>query len=363
MRIIFLLVSVIFLFSKLFGQSLENKKQQLQTLESEISEKDKQLKKTAETIKKEKDKFSKTDQELKKSAKKIDKLSKTEKEKKSEIEKALMEISDRQGKIYSIRKECNILFKNLFYEEFSSLDQPDNQHYLAKIINLGADKLNSLYSEKEKYELKKGKEELDYQAIQRDKKLEVSRKEKYSNEITSLKKNISQLEKDKNEIKVAYEKLKQEAEALQSLINKLQVNPIASEYSYKFSAEKLRWPAFGEIFKPFGELKDKTTNLTLINNGIDISVKEGTEISCVDAGIVSFSEWYEGAGKLIIIDHQNGFHTLYSHNSSLLVSKGDEVKKNQVIALSGKTGSAERPSLHFEVRKDGRPVNPLNYLE
>jgi len=154
-----------------------------------------------------------------------------------------------------------------------------------------------------------------------------------------------------------------EAEALDELITKLQTEVITEEFSYKFSTDKLIWPVKGKILRPFGEQKSTEYKVSTINNGIDIKAVEGTSVKAVDDGVVAFAEWYNGAGKLVIVDHQNGYFTLYSHNSSLLVSRGEDVVKGQPIAFTGKTGSVQEPSLHFEIRRRGVPVNPMDFLE
>ena len=82
-----------------------------------------------------------------------------------------------------------------------------------------------------------------------------------------------------------------------------------------------------------------------------------------DDGEVVFADRFGGQGNLVIIDHKNGFFTVYAYNSSILVSVGAKVKRGQTIARRGSTGSATEPSLHFELRKDGKSINPVPYLE
>jgi septal ring factor EnvC (AmiA/AmiB activator) len=86
-------------------------------------------------------------------------------------------------------------------------------------------------------------------------------------------------------------------------------------------------------------------------------------VLAVDDGEIIFADRYGGQGKMLIIDHKNGFFSLYGYNSDLLVARGDSVTRGQVIARSGMTGSASAPSLHFELRKDGKAVNPVPYFE
>lgn len=99
------------------------------------------------------------------------------------------------------------------------------------------------------------------------------------------------------------------------------------------------------------------------HEGIDIAAKIGTPIYAADGGKVSFSGTQSGYGKVVIIDHGNGLQTVYGHNSKNLVSKGDKVYKGQKIAEVGNTGRSTGPHVHFEVRKNGKPVNPLSYVK
>ena len=101
------------------------------------------------------------------------------------------------------------------------------------------------------------------------------------------------------------------------------------------------------------------------HTGIDLAVVQGTPVYATEAGEVIMSSWNGGYGNCIMIDHGNGVVTLYGHNSKLLVKQGDKVKKGALIAEVGATGNVTGPHLHYEVRYNGDPVNPLNnkYLQ
>lgn len=99
------------------------------------------------------------------------------------------------------------------------------------------------------------------------------------------------------------------------------------------------------------------------HTGIDIGMPTGTTVKAADGGKVIFSGTKGGYGKCIIIDHGANVKTLYAHNSKLLVKKGTKVFKGQTIAKSGNTGRSTGPHLHFEVRKNGTPVNPAKYVK
>ncbi|MCP2240111.1 murein DD-endopeptidase MepM/ murein hydrolase activator NlpD [Thermoanaerobacterium thermosaccharolyticum] len=100
-----------------------------------------------------------------------------------------------------------------------------------------------------------------------------------------------------------------------------------------------------------------------LHAGIDIAASIGDPIYAADGGTVIFSGWESGYGYLVKIDHGNGYVTYYGHASKLIVKKGDKVYKGQEIALVGMTGNTTGPHVHFEVRKNGVPVNPQIYLK
>jgi murein DD-endopeptidase MepM/ murein hydrolase activator NlpD len=97
--------------------------------------------------------------------------------------------------------------------------------------------------------------------------------------------------------------------------------------------------------------------------GIDIILTEGTQIRAAAAGTIEFSGWNnQGFGNLVVIDHGNGYRTLYAHQSERLVVEGQTVAQGDVVGLVGMTGNATDPHLHFEIRVGYDPVNPCDYL-
>jgi murein DD-endopeptidase MepM/ murein hydrolase activator NlpD len=112
----------------------------------------------------------------------------------------------------------------------------------------------------------------------------------------------------------------------------------------------------------FGHRTDPFTGKPATHKGVDFAGKAGAEVLAVADGIVTWSSKRYGYGKLVEINHGNGYSTRYAHNSENLVSVGDEVRKGQTVALMGETGRATGPNLHFEVLKSGRQVNPVDFI-
>lgn len=112
----------------------------------------------------------------------------------------------------------------------------------------------------------------------------------------------------------------------------------------------------------FGRRTDPFTGKPATHQGVDFAGKSGAEIVAVADGVVTWSSNRYGFGKLVEINHGNGYSTRYAHNSENLVAVGDEVRKGQTVALMGKTGRATGPNLHFEVLQNGRRVNPVTFI-
>jgi murein DD-endopeptidase MepM/ murein hydrolase activator NlpD len=116
------------------------------------------------------------------------------------------------------------------------------------------------------------------------------------------------------------------------------------------------------ISSEYGQRKDPFTGRPDFHHGVDLAAKFGSRVRAFDAGTVTFSGWQPGYGKVVIIEHPSGRESVYGHNASNMVKRGDRVDEDTVIALVGTTGRSTGPHLHFEIREDGKPVDPMPFL-
>jgi murein DD-endopeptidase MepM/ murein hydrolase activator NlpD len=133
-------------------------------------------------------------------------------------------------------------------------------------------------------------------------------------------------------------------------------------YETKLDHTPNRWPTRGRLTSRFGYRSDPVKGYSAMHEGIDIGVRVGTTVYAAADGVVATAGWDGGYGRAIIITHGYGYTTLYGHNSMLLVKPGQHVKKGQPIARSGSSGKSTGPHVHFEIRINGRQVNPLSFL-
>src|SRR5277367_3619958 len=118
----------------------------------------------------------------------------------------------------------------------------------------------------------------------------------------------------------------------------------------------------GWISSYFGRRADPFTGYTAVHKGLDFAGPEGTKVTSVAAGLVTYAGERSGYGQMVEINHGNGLATRYCHNEKLLVKQGDMVRKGQELALMGSTGRSTGPHLHFEVLKNGAQVDPLRFI-
>jgi septal ring factor EnvC (AmiA/AmiB activator) len=125
---------------------------------------------------------------------------------------------------------------------------------------------------------------------------------------------------------------------------------------------QLPWPTEGRVVAGFGRETHPRFGTETLRTGIDIEAPEGTPIRAVAGGTVAYRGWMKGYGNLLVLDHGDGYYTLYAHASQILVDEGDQVKGGELIGRVGETGSVEGSRLHFEVRYQSRAEDPQLWL-
>lgn len=164
----------------------------------------------------------------------------------------------------------------------------------------------------------------------------------------------------------ALETLQEDEASLQSLISS--INEALSDIPSELDSGKpfaqlkgnLRWPVRGTLESKFGQIREGTQG-KLRWNGVQINTRPGNPVYAVARGRVAFADWMRGFGLLLIIDHGDGYMTLYGHNESLYVAAGDWVGRGDIISTVGDSGGSRHSGLYFEIRHNSKPVNPSRW--
>ena len=172
---------------------------------------------------------------------------------------------------------------------------------------------------------------------------------------------ISRLQNERAAHAAAQRRLEADSQQLSTLIQRLAVQQAAGG-NFQQGTGRLIPPVSGPVSSAFGWRTHPVYRTRRLHTGIDYAVASGTPVHAADSGTVLYSGWYGGYGYTVIINHGSGLTTLYAHNSGLIVGKNQRVAKGQQVAKSGSTGLSTGPHVHFEVRKNGQPVNPGSYF-
>lgn len=220
--------------------------------------------------------------------------------------------------------------------------------------------LTELQNSKESLETKKNE---ITELIQKAKE----KRQDYSEQEKKYQSLVQEIDRNKETHVKMLDELKERAVQLQNLVKRLQREEIDLPYTLIPLYEKkggLPWPLTGRIVTRFGDSRHRRFNTVTHNNGIEISPQKDTVVKAVHAGRVAYTDYFEGYGYLVIIDHGLKYFSLYGHLSSeFLVNKGDYVKEGQPIATVGEFGSLKEETLYFEIREKTEPVNPLQWLK
>lgn len=181
---------------------------------------------------------------------------------------------------------------------------------------------------------------------------------RYLSKVEVQREELQSIQSDRKKLEAALDELERLSKEMES-----QIRDSQNKNRGVLGSGSMIWPVSSRrITSPFGYRVHPILKKKKNHTGIDIAASRGTPIYAADSGVVMMSRYNGGYGKMISIDHGNGISTLYGHCDALLVAEEQRVEKGQQIGLVGSTGLSTGPHLHFEVRKSGVPVNPMNFL-
>lgn len=318
-------------------KQLENLELQLEKTEKEIVSLDEQIKNTESQIKVKEQELDLLEEQL------------------------AMRLDILNTRVENIYKRGKVSYLEVLFDAVSFSDFLRRFDMLNRVAKQDSDIFLQVKSEKEA--VQKKREEL--LAKQRNllaiKDSREERKAQMEKDTAQRERMLATISRQKNEYEKALDELEEISKQLEKTIQDL-IRKGGSQPDQHLGKGSMMWPVQGRISSPFGWRVHPIFKTKKFHSGIDIAAPQGRTVVAPASGKVILSGWVRGYGKTLIIDHGGGLTTLYGHNSSLLVGVGAIVKKGQAITKVGSTGYSTGPHLHFEVRKNGSPVNPMNYL-
>lgn len=269
---------------------------------------------------------------------------------KKQIRAAWMEGDAPAVKVLLNEIDPDRIARTMTYYEYLSRDTVQR----LEVFNENLRQLRETRQDVQVTRVRLGKLEKDVEQRQQELTANKSKRQKtlasLNSEISDRKGEREELEADRERLELL---LREVEEAIASIPSPNESKP------FKSLRNKLPWPAKGKVFSNFGE---RYADGKLRRNGLMMNTTEGADIRAIHYGRVVFANWLRGFGLMTIVDHGDGYMTLYGHSSSLFTSPGDWVDAGQTIAAAGRTGGTEDPALYFEIRHNGKPVNPRGWL-
>ncbi|HET8696790.1 MAG TPA: peptidoglycan DD-metalloendopeptidase family protein [Gammaproteobacteria bacterium] len=174
---------------------------------------------------------------------------------------------------------------------------------------------------------------------------------------------VAKLDAEIGDSTAAIAKLKTEERRVSDLVKQLREAtagfPVDTDQPFARSKGKLVWPVPGRLAGDYGQPR---VGGQLKWNGVLLEAERGTPVRAIYPGRVAFADWLPGLGLLLIVDHGGGYMSLYGHNEALLKEPGDRVEAGEAVARVGDSGGQGRPGLYFEIRQNGEPVNPHQWI-
>lgn len=347
---------------------LKKYQEQLQKLQSEIKKLDQQQRKLSSDQKTIVARIGNIEYNIRTVESEIESLSDQIVTTEGTLNMTMLELANAEAKIGEKKETLNqrirVMYKTghvgyleVLLGSFNFEDMLSRMDMLQKIYEHDTDLLAYMQSQRDLVaEKKKSLEEQKASLVSLRSSLS-SKQTKLSGELVSLDREQQNLKKDLKALEAEEDRLNQDAKKITSIIANLKTNE-------KFVGGKMMFPTPGytRITSPFGNRLHPVYKTYKMHTGIDIAAPSGANIVAALDGTVIYADWFGGYGKVIMVDHGGGIVTLYAHCSTLVAKSGQKVTKGQTVAKVGSTGVSTGAHLHFEVRQNGKYVDPVPWV-
>jgi murein DD-endopeptidase MepM/ murein hydrolase activator NlpD len=341
-------------------RQMELQKKELKEKEAERKTYISQLNKLENDMAEVQDDLDSLVQQLKNAENQVAITSQELREREEELQQRMDVFSQRVKEVYI---NGQVSYLEVAFQATSVSDFLGQFDLLEELVEQDVELMDEIETQINEIEAKKAALEKQRNKIQSIKKSTEKQEKLLALKQEEKKQWIEQVEQDKKEVEKALDELEKLSAQVAAQIKKIQAER-AKNSKNQFSGE-FSWPTPGytRITSEYGYRIHPILKTKRMHTGIDIGAPAGTSIKAVDDGTVIFAGWLGAYGNATIIDHGGGISSMYAHQSSISVKENQDVKRGQVIGKVGSTGWSTGAHLHFEVRKNGDPINPWNYLK
>ena len=364
MRLKYFFTITLFLTVTLFADDISDKERELSEVKNKIDQNRKLVNEAEERKRKVEQTKQQTQRQLNLQQRKLEELTSTGQNLRSSLEISKSLLNQTETKISELQYACNETILHIMLADQAHvklLQANTDPHMLGVLLSRLIIENRKLNVQKINYTSETMTREREYNSAVNRSSTEKSRFDAISADIKKMDNEIEGIEKQKAAYQAKADELGRAAVALQDLINLLMDQTPQVQYNYIFT-NGVQPPVRGRVITSFGTKKHERYNIQTFSNGIDIATPENTPVRAIAEGEVIFADWHQAGGRIIIIDHKNGYHSVYSFLNTINIRAGEVVLLGQVIAESGRSPNLSEPNLHFELRKNRLPVNPQEII-
>jgi murein DD-endopeptidase MepM/ murein hydrolase activator NlpD len=355
------------------GQVLAEKlteQEKLQLIQQELKQNQTKLLETKQKRQDELGKLVVITQELKQANRRLNKAKEKISENVSRISELSVELkkseADLEQKSSLLEKRVREAFKNgrisyldLLFASRSMSDFLNRTYYFEKVVARDASLIRGVRQDLVETKDKRTNLNVRTQEIKQLASVIAEQKVKITTQAEEKKKVIEELKAREAEGEQKIAELERSSQELELLIQRKMAERKRAGAVARGSGVFI-WPLNGRITSKYGSYRRYSRGH--FHTGVDIATTYGTPVLAADNGEIIFAGWWDGYGKAVVIDHGKGIATVYGHLSRIYPSVGMTVAKAQTIGLEGNTGNSTGPHVHFEVRRNGVPINPMPFL-
>ncbi|MGH7834158.1 MAG: murein hydrolase activator EnvC family protein [Candidatus Binatia bacterium] len=273
-------------------------------------------------------------------------------------------LKKRLRALYKWSRGANFLI--LLNDSASPADLLRRRRYLERTLEHDQELIRHYAGESTRYESLKAEVMRKSQSLDKERRALLEVKEEIRSEGEKKRQLLASLRREKEARVRAIRELEQAASRLQKMLDEMSrkaaLKPVPRGTGFEAMKGNLDYPVRGEVVEGFGKTKHPDFSAEFFRKGIDIEAPLGEAVKAVEGGNVIFADRFSGYGKMVIIDHGQRYYTVYAHLSEILKSAGQAVQKGDAIGQVGDSDSLRGARLYFEIRKDGKPLDPVSWL-